>query len=270
MTNIEEGFHYHEFSPEIHDEQIHVLNKNHILFVINGSIQVDCGEQGKVLIKEKEMFFISKSYSVKFNILENSSLLVAGFDLIQGNCNKMCYNYLSKFTGNINYNMKSFPIKYPLMEFLNLLVLYLKNKINCTHIHRLKIEEMFMCFRFFYAKEELAEFFYPILGNSMDFKDLLLSSCLEAKSVHDLVVKSGMGKTVFYEKFNKEFGNISPKIWLNQRISEKIFHIASDPEINVNRLAIQSGFDSFQQLQQYCKRYIGATPSEIIQERSPL
>ena len=79
-----------------------------------------------------------------------------------------------------------------------------------------------------------------------------------------------MSKSIFYERFNQEFGDITPKEWLNNKILDQILYIATNPTISVKELAELSGFDTVQQLQQFCKRFTNRTPTEILNERQPL
>ncbi|MFV0272189.1 MAG: helix-turn-helix domain-containing protein [Macellibacteroides fermentans] len=267
---VEEGFRYLEW--KISDGMItnNGSNINHLIFVIDGAIVIDCSQYGKKLVCEGQLFFIPKGFIVNCLCTKDSQLLIATFNQFNNNCMKLTYESLYPLTQVINYKMDTLPIKPPMRLFIDTVVLYLRNAINCAHIHSMKINEMLMCLRFFYSREELAEFFYPILGFSIDFKKILFDLAPKVKNVKELIDASHFGKTVFYEKFKNEFGDITPKNWLNQRIMEKIFYISSKPNIGVKELADETGFSSVQALQQYCKNTLNSTPTQIIKERKSL
>lgn len=269
IMNVEEGFHYRERLSESEKHYEH-SKTNSLIFVFEGTLQIDCGAFGVKTVRENHVLFIPRNYKITKRSAKNCKLLVASFSLIDSNCNKLTYDSLDEFVNEEQYNMDPLPIKPPMQQFLALVVTYIKNKISCVHIHKMKINEMLMCFRFFYSKQELATLFHPILGTSLDFRNFLLELAPKVKNVQELIDMSNMSKTVFYEKFKEEFADITPKNWLNQRISEKILYIATNTAITVKELAEQSGFDSVQRLQQYCKRYMNRTPSEIIKERQSI
>lgn len=259
---VEEGFFYWDLLPQ--DElQTSNIEKNCILFLMEGSVYIHSEEYGEKVIKRGNMFFIAKNHRIQYKCLERCTFIVAGFDQMQSNCDKLSFESLKRFLGDITYEMKPLKIVPPVMSFVKLIEIYLQNKVGCGHIHSLKINEMFMCLRFFYSKEDLAHFFFPLLGTP-DFKALLLTASNEARSVKELILMTGVKKTVFYDKFAKEFGGISPKLWLNQRITERILDVAATPEITVKEMAYTAGFASIQHLQQFCKRNMHSTPSQII------
>lgn len=269
VINVEEGFLMHEICSSKRD-QIDITISNYILFVLEGSLKIDCGAYGIKILNEKQMLFIPKNLKVKSKCLKNGKLLVAAFNQIERNCDKLTYSALKKHIKNDIPQFDPIPINAPMCAFLDLIRVYLSNKINCAHIHKMKISEMLLCFRFFYSKEVLAGFFHPILGNSLDFKNLLLTLSCTSKNTRELIEKSNMSKTVFYQKFKEEFGDITPKSWLNQKKNELIMDVASNPSINVAELAEKTGFSTVQQLQQYCKRFLSSTPSEIIRSRKEI
>ena len=51
--------------------------------------------------------------------------------------------------------------------------------MNCKHLHEIKSMELFLLFRGFYRKEELAYLFHPIVGKSLDFRSLILEKLSE-------------------------------------------------------------------------------------------
>lgn len=268
LIKVEEGFHYREYSGQ-NEETSQVAIRNYILFLVEGGIEIETEAYGVKHLKEKHMLFIPKGFIIKAKCIKDSKLLIAGFERISNSCDKLNYESLNSLTPEIHFSMNPLIIRDSLQEFVDLMIIYLGNKISCAHLHQMKINEMLMCLRFFYSKYELAEFFFPILGNSMEFRDILLSFVHKVRSVQELIYKTGVGKTVFYEKFSEEFGDISPKKWLNQKLSEKILHLASDPGMSVSKLAKQTGFTTVQQLQQYCKKHIGSTPTIILEQRKP-
>lgn len=70
--------------------------------------------------------------------------------------------------------MEPLEIRDRLCKFLELLVCYLEDGANCIHFHEIKLKELFWNIRFYYSRQELANFFYMIIGRSQDFKNKVL------------------------------------------------------------------------------------------------
>ena len=110
--------------------------------------------------------------------------------------------------------------------------------------------ELFLLFRGFYRKEELAYLFHPIVGKSLDFRSLILENYLKVDQVDGLAKIAGMGRTNFNNKFKEEFG-ISPHQWL---LKQKAKHV---------RLY---KFNSATHFTRFCKQQFGCTPSELLRQ----
>lgn len=266
VVNREEGFSCIEFNPQ-QKEFINHMPNNYILFVITGKLMINSIKHGRKKLIEKQMLFIARNQLISLECEESSTILVAAFDRIKGYCNLNVYDSIKAHINDINYSMDPLFINNEMFIFLQSIMLYLQEKIGCVHIHNLKVNEMFMCLRFFYSKEDLAGFFYPIMSKSVDFKDFLMKEYIGVKNVQELIERSAMSKTVFYEKFSIEFGEVSPKQWLIEKKTERILQLASEPDMSVKMLAKYGGFYTVQQLQQYCKRHIGCYPSELLKRR---
>lgn len=238
--------------------------KNHILFVLEGKLRIKCNQYSSKFLNAQEIVFIAKGSVFNLEYFEDSIVLVASFNELSINCNKLSLEALSPYTECLSYDLEVLPFKKPMVVFINLLSIYLQNGANCVHLHELKMNELFLCFRYFYTKEELAALFYPIIGRSFDFRQLLIENAHKVKNIQEIILLSKMSKTVFYEKFREEFGTITPKNWLNEKFADKLLYTASQSGITVKELAVLMNFDSVPSLQQYCKRHFKCTPSELI------
>jgi len=147
--------------------------------------------------------------------------------------------------------------------FLESLAYYLDQGVKCEHFHELKHQEMFLIFRWFYSKEQLAQLFYPIIGRSLNFRALVLENYLKIKNVNELAVLSMMGRSSFDIMFKKEFG-MSAGQWLLKQKAKHVKFAMSMPEASINDIMATFEFNSATHFNRFCKQQFGCTPLEMI------
>lgn len=257
------GFAYHEYSKG--DEKLAIAStRSHCLTILlEGSIVVCCDRWLNCKIMEGEMFVIACSSHVRAECLSDCRLLTLMFNAPTTNCDKLSFQELATLSSKVNYTLNTLPVRPPVDLFLNLLVCYLSTNANCYHLHEMKQNELFLCLRYFYTKEELASLLYPILTRSQNFHSFVLENYPKIKSVKQLIALSNMSRSVFYAKFTEEFG-VPAKQWLTERFLQQMVYCASEPGMSVKKLMSSLQFESLSQFQVYCKRNLGCTPSELI------
>ncbi|MCD8270337.1 MAG: hypothetical protein LUD46_19140 [Parabacteroides sp.] len=75
-------------------------------------------------------------------------------------------------------------------------------------MHEVKQLELFLLLRGFYKKEELANLFYSIIGQSIDFRSLVMENYLKVDHVDELAQIARMGRTNFNNKFVKSLAHL--------------------------------------------------------------
>ena len=157
---IEEGFRYYKFDKGINYEER--LIKDCILFVLKGNLQFLYNEF-EFTVSEGKMFFWSRDSLFNMYSSEESEVVVALFEGGISPCQKASFSDLFHLKKIIKYHMESLVIKDELRKFLELLVCYLEDGANCIHFHETKLKELFWNIRFYYSREEQANFFYTII-----------------------------------------------------------------------------------------------------------
>lgn len=263
LKEIDSGFIYQEFEKGYKSDSRQEMTKNHLVIILEGKINLTCNLWRNRMISAGEMFLIAKSSLVHGECMEDSCVLTLSFEFPHTSCEKLNFQYLAELAGTIEYNLDTLPINRPVSVFCELMVIYMKQKANCTHLHEAKHNEMFLCLRYFYTKHELARLFYPMLSEAFDFQRFILENYNNVKSVKELIEISHMGKSAFYVLFNKTFGT-SAKQWLTNKKLLKIINAAGEPGMTVKRLMVEFHFESLHQFQVYCKHNFDCTPTTLI------
>jgi AraC-like DNA-binding protein len=240
------------------------MHYNHLLFVKDGLVTIDCDEFIGRKVKENECILIPKASKLSCKALLTSNLLVMTFDVLQSICDKaMLHSYQSLYT-QVKYTFSPTPIRYPLTIFLDLLMIYLNGGINCEHLHEIKEKEFFLVLRRCYSKEEIINLLYPIIGIS-DFKAFVLQNYTKVVSITELAELSGMGRTAFDTKFREEFG-VSARQWILREVAKHIRYMSMDPEMTIRHLMNEFKFNSATHFYRFCKQQFNCTPSELLKK----
>lgn len=236
---------------------------NYIIFIISGTCTISCNEFPPKEFKGGEMILIPKAASVKVTALSDGRSIAFKFDTIANGCDRFALQSIEEYCENVRYNFAPTLIRKPLDDFLTQLVYYLDNGMSCVHLHEIKEKEFFLIIRTFYTPEEQADFFHPIIGKSLDFRQFILKNYEKTPSVEDLVKLSKYGRSSFFAKFKKEFG-MSVKVWILNQKSKQVLLRLSDPNTTVKSIMNEFDFDSYEQSNRFCKKHYHNTPSALL------
>jgi AraC-like DNA-binding protein len=237
---------------------------NHLLFVKEGVISIDCDEFTGRKVKKQECILIPKATKTSCRALQDSALLVMTFDVLKNVCDKvMLQSYRAQY-GQFAYNFSPTPIRYPLTSFVDLLIAYLNGGIECEHLHEIKEKELFLVLRRCYSREEIINLMYPIIGIS-DFKGLILQNYLKVESVTELVEMSGMRRTAFDMKFREVFG-LSARQWMLRQIAKHVRYKAMDPDTTIREIMSEFKFNSATHFCRFCRQQFDCTPGELLRK----
>ncbi len=255
------GFNYYSFDKE---ESIknHTAASHIILFCLEGSMYVSCNEYVMTITKD-QMIFIPKTSFVKYRTNENTQYIVISFENFADVCTKMYFSKLVNEKKYINYSMHPFPVNIHMKTFLEQIKLYsqLSNK-SCTYISTLKIQEMFYILRTYYNKEDVADFLYPLIGSSFDFRNKVINNYKQINTVKEMAELLNTPLVTFKRQFTEEFGE-TPFNWLQSKRIGMVKYLLADTDIPLKSIILEMNFSSMPHFIRFCKKYLGNTPGEI-------
>lgn len=262
MVEMNYGFHYAEYVGG-KSESDRVLDRNVIVFVIEGSCSFSCDQFSNRVFFGGDMIFLPKSASVSYSAREYIKVMYMAFDTPQNPCDKQRFEQGTQESDNVDYDFAPLKMNYAMNNFINSLAYYLQNGGSCSHLHDIKHKELFLILRWFYTKEQFAEFFYPIIGKNFDFKNFVIDNFTNCNRLDELVRRSNMSANTFMKKFKSEFGMTAYQ-WMLKQTCNKIVHKALQPGITVKEIMFHIGIDSPTHFNRICKRYFQKTPKELI------
>ena len=262
ITDIATVFNYKELSADA-NEVSRVLTQNAIVFMIEGSCSFSYDHYINRMFFAGNMLFFPKSAMVTGIILENTKFLYMTFDMPLSICDRQYIQQQWEIVRNITYDFIPLKINYPVGIFINSMVYLIQNGGDCAELYEVKHKELFITLRLFYSKEQFAELFYPIIGESYNFKNFILKNYINCYNLKELIARSNMCPNVFMRKFKEEFG-MSGYQWILKQMCKRIQHKASQPGISIKEIMREVGIESPSHFNRVCKRYFDRTPKQLI------
>lgn len=234
-----------------------------LFFILEGQIDVAYNNFYKWSVKEGEMFLLSDNYCVK--CITPVKLILFTSDH-PGNNGSKVLRRLTSVCERIDYTYKPISICRQLMLFLNLLKFYLSDGVACGHLQEEKQEELFALLENYYTTVELAELFFPVVTNhNRDFKKLVESNYLQARTVTELIELCGYNPGCFKKTFEEVFGKPIYQ-WMQNQKAEHVKYRLQDVNVNFKELMVELGFDSASHFNKFCQKWLGMSPSQYVKQ----
>lgn len=260
-SDSETGFRYKEAKA---GNSIGRMNTSyyHLIFLREGLLTINCNEFIGRKLQKEECIMIPRSSEMSCKALQDSSIMVMSFDVLQNVCDKDMLHSYRPLVSHTAFSFTPVPIRYPLTSFLDLLAAYLNGGIGCEHLHEIKQKEFFLVLRRCYSKDEIVNLLHPVIGIS-DFKNFVLQNYKQVENVGELADRSGMGRTAFDCKFREVFG-ISTRQWMLKRTAAHIQYKIMDPETSIKDVMNEFNFNSATHFNRFCKQQFHCTPGELL------
>ncbi len=262
MVDLSFGFHYQEYPSGIH-ESARTIDRNIIIFILEGSLSFSYDQFSNRVFTTGDILFIPKASTVDGKVIQDAKVVYMAFDVLTSPCDKQNLILLDETCKQIKYDFEPLKMNSPMSSFINSLIYYLRNGGSCVHLHEIKQKELFLIFRWFYTKEQVAALLYPIIGRSFDFKNFILDNYAQCNKLEELIKLSNMSPNVFMRKFKKEFGMTAYQ-WMLKQMCQRIVYKVSHPGISIKEVMIEVGIDDPTHFNRICKRHFNKTPKELI------
>lgn len=268
-TNYAEGFNkifLLKEIPEGHVVERQYLDTTFLVFMLEGDVEIRYEVDKYFYPQAGYMFLLPKNQQITAYARKATTLLLCSFASDLKLCSRFSIQQLSRYViGDISQEPYCLKLDERIQGFLPLLVSSLREGLGCVHYHQIKRDELFLYLRAGYTKEELALFFYPILGKDMEFKDFVLMNSRSIFDVKDFAIRANMSLSTFNRCFKETF-NATAKTWLLLRKQEFVRSDVTLSTLPFSEIAEKYQFSSTSYLTTFCKKYFGKTPNELRKE----
>lgn len=243
---------------------------NKILLLKSGNMSFSFGKHIDQKLESGEMIVIPSSFSLTSKILLDSEILIFRIRGISDLCERFGLEQLMvekekaelSDTDDANILLANEIID----DYLNNLLKHIKAGLKCSYFLDLKIKELFFILRAYYEKENLYNFFSPLLSNDISFSNLIMKSYHQVKTVRELAELTNYSLSGFEKHFKKVFG-ISASQWLKTQKAKLVYHDINDGNKTFKEISYLHGFTSPAHFNDFCKNQFGATPGQIRKQK---
>jgi len=234
---------------------------NCLIFTTEGSVNLYYDDV-ELLLAPNTIAFVPLPNIFDIKAITESTLIINYFNKPIELCEKLTFERLANFIDENDNNYKTLPIIDIINKYLESLVSVLDSGARCKHFFAIKHQELIFLLRFYYPKEQLAQFLAPIISKDINFKTIVLKNHLKANNVKHLAELCHYSIPVFNREFLKNF-NEPPLRWLNKRRCEHIKARLKDKSIPFSHIIDDFGFSSAAHFTVFCKKHFGRAPRDI-------
>lgn len=262
--DLKSRFEYLELEEGIAFEAKELGKYNHIFFILSGEMKVIYGDMYPRSISGGTMILLTPISNCVCRVVTPVRGVMLGFDQLINHCDHFIFQSLTPIYSLLKYEFKELEIRPPVDQYLNFLIDCIQDRVSASDWFPLKMRELFILLRAYYNIEELAMFFYPLLGKNIEFKRMVTDNYLRVKNASEYAELCGYSLGVFQRKFKDVFGETVYQ-WMQRQKAEQIKHYLMTTDINLKDLAEELDFASPAHLNKFCKVWFGMTPSEVRQ-----
>lgn len=185
-----------------------------VMFVTKGSLKVRHGAEKIQKVATKEICLLSNFRDYQLKASSDTEMTCLYFDRPHSRCDLLSFEKMIKQVDKTDGRLaRVLSMKKPVNDFVVQMQYYIDNKMFCRHLHDIKESEFIFLMRSFYSKEEIRQFFAPVVIALNDFNNLVRANYLKAKNVNELAGMCFMTPKTFTRRFKDEFGD-TPKQWM--------------------------------------------------------
>lgn len=265
----------HSEKPQIGVEKIEKgetrilsLNNNEIVFVIEGRVRFSSDDYSEYEGFKGQMLFLPAGGNCSFEALSHSRLII--FRLYESI--RLCDNFdLEKLYGEkvADNGRRSCVTRLGRLDLNNRMWYYLcgvniciSDGIKCLSFFKTKIKELLLLLRAYYTKDELHDFFFPILSSDTAFSEYIRLRWQSFHTVTEVANSMHLTHKQFYNRFVSVFGK-KPQQWMNENRARIVQQEITSTKKQFKLIAAENGFASDTHFTRFCKKELGKTPTEV-------
>ena len=256
--------------PSRHLPQSVEIQRSTIVFLLEGTILITCDEFTDKPLHSGEMALFPVHSCCYIKIVTPGRFVSCAFTEPLNFCNRFTFRNLYRhIPEGFRYDYTTLDIHSRLEEFLTPLAHYLEDGIGCTHFHEMKGQELFLLFRAYYSSEVLSTFFFPLLGEEMDFKNWIRGNYSRFLTAKEFAAETHMSTDTFKRTFKKVF-RTTFHTWITEQKARLVYRDILMGELSFAEIADRYHFSSQAYLSTFCKKHFEKTPLEVRHSSSNL
>ena len=238
---------------------------NCLLFLTKGDFEISSEERHDYTVREGHFVFCVRAYHYELVALTEVEIVKAHFIAAGATCDMIPFNSIAGKIKKINYKFTQVATNEPINLLLDSVKLYLENSMRCNHLHRAKIQEMFVIFKFFYSQQVQLRTFYNLFDRNQSFVSLVRNNAPRVKTVEELADICGFSIQHFNNMFKQEFHD-TPYSWMQKQRIIEIERLLTETNVPLKSIIKMYSFTNHGHFALFCRKYLKKTPLKIRKE----
>lgn len=238
------------------------LHDTEIVFLLSGQFTLSYAKIPHMEINPGVIMLFPPGSLVKAEAIEDTRLIICRIRGVLQLCEcvsmTQIYNFKDK---NIKEEFHMLSINDRIYKFVELMQECVDDGLKCGYYFETKMKELFFLLRAYYTKEDLIQFFSPLLSHNSRFMNLMYQN-RNAKSVNELIDISMYSESGFKKQFNKVFGT-SASDWLRDQKASLVYNDLIGSDLSIKELADKYNFSSVSSFTTFCQSKFGLPPGQI-------
>lgn len=211
--------------------------------------------------KSPYYFFVGSSTSFTLTAIEdNVRISTFEFDKPSKLCSTYSISQLKPYAPT-EHVFITLPANDALMSAINSIIRYYDDRLRCSNILLMKLQEIFFIISAYYTSEDLGKLLAPLLRKEIDFKEFVYQNFLRCDTVQDLADLRGQNIRQFKKEFAETF-NVPPYAWMLQQKAKFIDERLADPTVPFSEIVKDFRFSSPSHFTVFCRRQFNMTPTQ--------
>lgn len=237
---------------------------NSLVFILSGSCQINSEECTNYVVGENNMLMCYNRGHYEIMPLTEMTVLVAHFSKLSGAmCDVGAVLQRLKSRKTYQYEFCAVEINEKMSEFVAMLTGFLDRGILCASMHESMLGVMFVVLKFYYQPDVIANMFYNLYDEKQAFCTMVEGNRGKAKNLQHLAELCGYDINTFNVIFRRYYKNITPGVWLKVMRKDEVFYDLTHTDAPIKFIADKFGFASASHMGEFCKKYLGGTPSSV-------
>jgi AraC-like DNA-binding protein len=232
-----------------------------IVYILNGALSLSYGDTRDYNLSEGDFMLFPPGEEISVKVDDPVTVLALR---ITGNialCSEYTLEKLNKAqAGEVSHTHLKANRK--IEPFIEEWAETIEHGVQCIRFTTIKTEELFFMLRLYYPEEELARFYFPMLGADAQFMNMVWKNYRAAHNTIELASMTNQSVSRLSKEFKRIVG-ISVGEWMTQRKVQSVHYDLYHGDKSLKEIAAEYHFASPSHLGVFCKKKYGKTPAEI-------
>lgn len=237
---------------------------NHFVFILEGEIVLNSVECHNFHISREHYVFLYHDFEYDAIVVSDEVVfLVVDFTIDDSRiCDPVEEDSIVREIRGKYRVFSMFEFNELIRNWTESLTIHIEaNNISCKMFNRIKMQELFIIFKFYCSREEQINMFHHLYDSKMNFRTLCDTYILSVHKIEDLARICNMSLSLFKNTFQKEYHETPLRYMQEQRAEEVKRLIAT--HMPIKEIIQQLGFTDHSHFNRFCKKHLGLSPSEI-------